>query len=183
MSRARSALAARTSVEKLKAAVCEAYGCSPYEEARFTEFYDVAQFCREHSEELGGEVGSDGWCFWQVGEWAVLSDLSQALVRNTDALAALSEALGTEVMAAAVDIGFQSAAFLRADEGEITRRLMLEDQLITDEGVPTEAEHGLHLEDFTEVEAEQLWRHYKLPTFEHDPLDDTFECVAVRFNG
>lgn len=183
MSRARSALAARTSVEKLKAAACAAFGCRPYEDARFTEFYDVAQFCRDHSEELGGEEGSDGWCFWQVGEWAVLSDLSLALVRKPDAVSALSEALDTVVIAAAVDLGFQFAAFIRAEDGELTRRLMLEDELITDEGVPTEAERGIHLEDFTEVEAEQLWRHYDLPTFEHDPLDDAFECVAVRFDG
>ncbi len=181
MSRARSALAARTSVENLKAAACKAYGCEPYEAARFEEFFDVAQFCREHSEELGGTLGSDGWCVWQVGDWAVLSDLSLLLVRNTDAIAAMSADLGTEVVGAAVDLGFAFAAYLRAKGGKITRRLMLEDELITDEGVPCVAERGLHLEDFTEVEAEQYWRHDKLPTFDHDPLDDVFECVAVKF--
>lgn len=183
MSRARSAIAARTSIAALKEAACKVFGCQTYETAEFEEFYDVAHFCRTHSEELGGDDGSDGWYCWESDGWVILGDLSLNLVREPKRLAELCAALGTDLVAAAVDIGFEFALFGYASEGVLVRRLLLEDEEIIEEGNPVKAERGRHLEDFSEEEAERLWTSYGLPTFEHDPLDGHFECVAVRRDG
>jgi hypothetical protein len=180
MGRARSAIAARTDLEALRAAALAAYGAEVYETGRHRDFFDVAQFCRLHCEELGGEVGSDGWYFWKVGDWAILGDLGLTLVKDEEAIGKLSAALGVTVVAAAVDLPFEYAFFGAAEKGRLVRKLVLEDSAIIEEGIPVKAERGRHLEDFTEEEAEHLWTSYGLPTFEHDPLDADFECVAVR---
>jgi len=180
MGRARSAIAARTDLESLRTAAYAAYGAEAYETERHTDFFDVAQFARQRCEELGGEVGSDGWYFWKDGGWSILGDLGLALVKDEEAIAKLSAALGTTVVAAAVDLAFEYAFFAAAERGKVVRKLVLEDSAIIDEGIPIKAERGRHLDDFNEEEAERLWTSYGLPTFEHDPLDGDFECVAVR---
>jgi hypothetical protein len=180
MGRARSAIAARTDLESLRQAVLAAYGAEAYETERYTDFFDVAQFCRKSCEELGGEVGSDGWYFWKDGDWAIVGDLSLALVKDEASLAAVSAKLGKTVVAMALDLSFDFAHFSVGERGGLIRKLVLEESVILDEGLPLKAERGRHLDDFNEEEAERLWTSYGLPTFEHDPLDADFQCAAVR---
>jgi hypothetical protein len=180
MSRARSAIAARTSLEALKAAACKAYGYTPYETAEFEEFYDAAQFCRANSEELGGDEGTESWYVWEHEGWAVLGDLTLDLARNNDALNAISKALDAELIVGGIDLNYGFAVFGAFTNGEATRFLKLEDDDIEDEGVLLKAERGRPLVDFNEEEAGRLWNSFGLPTFDHDPLDGRFVCTAVK---
>lgn len=180
MGRARSAIAARTDLESLRKAALAAYGAEAYETERHSDFFDVAQFCRKSSEELGGEVGSDGWYFWKDGDWAILGDLTLTLVKDEASLAEVSAKLGLTVVAIALDLPFDFAHFSVSERGKIIRKLAMDELVILDEGLPLKAERGRPLEDFNEEVAERLWTSYGLPTFEHDPLDADFQCVAVR---
>lgn len=183
MGRARSAIAARTSTDKLLAATIEALGVTVSEEEQpeFAEFDDALDFCRPHCEELGGDEGSDAWYVWKVGEWAVLGDLATALHRDEDALEALSVALGTEVLVATIDPYVEFACFGAYADGRMKRRLMLaEDGEYLSEGLPVAAERGRHLDDFDLEECERVWVSYKLPTFEYDPVEGPFQCAAVK---
>ena len=80
MSRARSAIAARTTVQALREALCKSFGVEDKGSELHTDFYDVGTFCRANSEELGGDEGAEAWYFWQSGEWAVAGDLTLELL-------------------------------------------------------------------------------------------------------
>lgn len=180
MSRARAALAARTTVETLLEGAIKAFGKELGSESdTFDDFFDAVGFCRPLTEELGGDAGSDGWYVWQHGEWAILGDLGVLLQRDQDAVAALSADLSSPVVVAAMDPFDEYAHFAVYEDGKMSRRLILEDEVIRVEGIPVEAERGRHLDDFTQEEAERLWRSYKLPTFEFDPQEGTFVCHQV----
>lgn len=179
MGRARSAVAARVSLDKMREAAEDAFGVEAVETRSCDDFYDAMDFCRPRSEQLGGEVGQEAWYLWTVGDWVVMGDLSVALTRDLDALARLSKSVGP-VVAAAIDSGFEYAFFAYFEGGVLKRRRVLEDEEILEEGLPIKAERGRHLDDFNEEEAGRLWMSYGLPTFDHDPLDGPFECVAVK---
>jgi len=179
MSRARAAIAARTTVEKLFEAVFEAFGkTAGVSGGPFDDFFEAASFCRPLCEELGGEIGSDAWYAWQVGEWAVVGDLVLLLQKDHAALEALSKRFG-EVVVGAVDVSFEYAHFAVYAGGEMKRRLTLEDEAIDLEGLPLPAERGRHLDDFNEEETDRLWTSYGLPTFEYDPDEGRFVCRQV----
>lgn len=182
MGRARSAVAARTSLDKMRAAAEDAFGVEEVETRSCDDFYDAMDFCRPRSELLGGEVGHEAWYLWKVKDWAVMGDLSVRLPQDLDALARLSKAVGPLVVAG-IDSGFEYASFVYFEDGVLRRRLVLEDEEILEEGLPVKAERGRHLDDFNEEEAGRLWMSYGLPTFDHDPLEGPFECVAVKLPG
>ena len=175
----RSAIAAKIDPEKLRAAVIEAFGAEEAAAETFDDFYDVKSFCREHSEMLGGEVGQEAWYIWKSGDWSVMGDLSMELPDNDDALTRLSKTVGA-VVACAIDPYQEYAFFARFEDGGLKRRLVLEDEEILEEGLPVKAERGRQMEDFNEEEAGRLWQSHDLPTFDHDPLDGPFVCVAVK---
>lgn len=127
---------------------------------------------------LGGEVGQEAWYIWKVGEWAVMGDLSMGLAESLDALKSLSKTVGP-VVGAALDPYQEYAFFAYFDGGALKRRLVLEDDELTEDGLPVKAERGHH-DEFGEEAAGRLWTSYGLPTFDHDPLDGPFECVAVK---
>ena len=179
MGRARSALAARTSTDELVKTLASACGVKNVSQESFDDFYDCVTFCRENSEELGGPEGRDAWIVWQVGEWAVASDLSMAFTREPEHLTAASQSLG-EVVCGAIDTDYEFAYFCLAKGGDLKRLLILEDDEVTDEGFPIEAERGRHLTDFGDEEAERLWVSYGLPTFDFDPEDGHFVCYVVE---
>lgn len=181
MSRARSAVAARTTVDKLRAAALAAFELKvqPDTEETFDDFFDVSQACRPLTELLGGEAGVNGWYFWAEGDWALLGDLGMTLVKEPEALERLSELLGTEVIVAAVDLSFEFAHFAAYEGGRVRRRLELADGEFLVEGLPVKAERGRQTLDFSEEEAERLWTSYKLPTFDFDPQDGPFTVVGV----
>lgn len=184
MSRARAALAARTTVESLLDAATKAFNKDLGSESdTFQEFFDAVGFCRPLTEELGGDAGSDGWYLWQHGEWAILGDLGVLLQTEADALAKLSALLDTEVVVAAMDTYAEFAHFAVYTSGKMSRRLQLEDDEIVVEGIPVNAERGRHLDDFTLEEAERLWTSYTLPTFEFDPEDGKYSCHQVVRKG
>ena len=179
MGRARSTVAARTSIDKLLNVVFDAYNVEHDGEKQvFDEFPDAVDFCRPHCEELGGEAGHDGWYIWAVGEWVVISDLGALLHRNESALEALSSQLG-EVITCCIDVYVEYAAFAAYADGRLKRRLVLEDDEILEEGLPVKVEQGRQRVDFSEEEAERIWTAYGLPTFEHDPIEGPWHCVAV----
>ena len=99
-------------------------------------------------------------------------------LRLRAALEALSKSVG-DVVVGAIDMGFEYAHFALYVDGEMRRRLTLEDEALELEGLPVAAERGRHLEDFSEEEAERLWTSYGLPTFEYDPEEGTFHCRQV----
>lgn len=175
----RSAIAAKISPEKLREAVLEAFGGEQVGTETFDEFYDVKSYCRDHSEMLGGEVGQEAWYIWKSGEYAVMGDLSMELPHSADALARLSKAVGG-VVACAIDPYQEYAFFAYFEDGALKRRLVLEDEEILEEGLPVKAERGRHIDDFNEEEAGRLWLSYKLPTFDHDPLEGPFHCFAAK---
>jgi len=175
----RSAVAAKISPEKLRAAVLEAFEVEQVGSETCEDFYDVKTYCRAHSELLGGEVGQEAWYIWKVGDWAVMGDLSRELPGKSEALLRLSKAVGA-VVACAIDPYQEYAFFAYLEDGVLKRQLVLEEEEIVEEGLPVKAEQGRHIEDFTEEEAGRLWLSYTLPTFDHDPLDGPFICVAVK---
>lgn len=175
----RSAMAAKISPEKLRAAVLEAFGAEEIGTETFDDFYDVKTYCREHSELLGGEVGQEAWYIWKSGDWTVMGDLSMELPRHAEALARLSKATGA-VVACAIDPYQEYAFFAYFEDGAVKRRLVLEDEEILEEGLPVKAERGRHIDDFNEEEAGRLWLSYGLPTFDHDPLEGPFHCFAAK---
>lgn len=180
MSRARAALAARTTVETLLDAALKAYNkVLGSETDTFDDFFDAVGFCRPITEELGGDAGSDGWYLWQHGDWAILGDLTVSLQQDHEALSALSTALGAPVVVAGIDPYDEYAHFALYEDGKMSRRLTLEDDVVEVEGTPVQAERGRHLDDFTPEEAERLWTSYTLPTFELDPEEGTFKGQQV----
>ena len=180
MSRARAALAARTTVETLLASAVKRFGKELGSESdTFEDFFDAVGFCRPLTEELGGDAGSDGWYVWQHGEWAILGDLGVLLQRDQEGIAALSADLGTPVVVAAMNPFDEYAHFAVYEDGKMARRLVHEDEVIRVEGIPVVAERGRHLDDFSQEEGERLWQSYKLPTFEFDPQEGTFKCQQV----
>lgn len=180
MGRARSAIAAQTTIEELRNAMLDAYGVELAEEGpACEEFYDAADFVRPHTEELGGDLGSEGWYFWKHGDWAIAGDLAMTLCRNDEALQRLSEKVGP-IVVGAMDEAFEFAVFAYVEGGEIKRKLMLEDDVCLMEGLPVKAERGRHLMEFDLIEGERLWTSYGLPTFEHDPLGGPFQTIAVK---
>ncbi len=178
MSRARSAIAVRTTVQSLLDALYGALGVKEINRESHKEFYDVASFCRSQSEELGGEEGQDAWYAFQAGDWAIVGDLGLILCRQSEVLQTVSKDLG-ETVVAAVDSGFEFALFGLYADGESKRLLILEDDELVEEGFPVTAERGQRRIDFDEEEAERLWTSYGLPTFEHDPPDDDFLALSV----
>ena len=179
MGRARSAIAVRASADDVKTAALKAFSYTVVAEESFDEFYDVAAFCRPRSEELGGDEGMEAWYLWSVKDWTILGDLSQGIARNVDALEALSAEVGNLVVCG-IDPGFEYACFAAVDGGRMKRLLVLEDDEIVEDGFPVPAEQGSFIEDFSEEEAERLWTSYGLPTFDHDPLDGPFACLALQ---
>lgn len=185
MSRPRSAVAARTTIDKLREAAFKAFEVTPRPETEetFDDFFDVAQACRPLTELLGGDEGSDGWYLWTEGPWALIGDLGMTLPTNTDALCRLSELLETEVIVAAIDISFEFAHFATYEGGRVRRRLGLEDGVFSAEGLPVPAERGRQVLDFSEEEAERLWTSYGLPTFDFDPQTGPFTAIGVSAKG
>ena len=178
MSRARSAVAVRTTLEKFREASINCFAVTPLEQGNCDDFDDVIDFCRPHTELLGGEPGQDAWYFFKKKDWIILGDLGLTLWSQTEALEKLSAELG-EVVVAALDDGFAFAHFSVYKDGRVRRRLMLEDDEVTMEGLPVPAERGRHRTDFDLEDAEQLWTSYGLPTFEYDPEEGPFSCISL----
>ena len=178
MGRARSAIAARTTIEALAEALLSALSLEKKATANHDDFYDVVSFCRSNSEDYEGEDGSEAWYLWKVGDWAVAGDLSLKFTRCQTELEALCTGIG-ETILGAVDSSYEYAFFSSLSDGETRRLLILEDDEITDEGFPVAAERGRQSSDFDEEEAERLWTSYGLPTFEYDPIEGPFLCVSV----
>ena len=179
MSRARSALAVRTTKKALIEAALKAFGCEQIKSESQSSYDGVLDFCRDHSEDLGGAEGSEAWYIWSEGEWSILGDLTLQLCRNESALKALSDALG-EVVVVGIDSGFEFALFSLVGDGDVKRLLMLEDDEIVDDGYPIKAERGQYMDDFGEEEANTLWMSYGLSTLELDPAGTDFTAVAVH---
>lgn len=180
MGRARSAIAAQTTIESLREAMLQVFPVELTEEGPECEdFFDAADYCRPHTEELGGDAGADAWYFWRQGKWAIAGDLGLSLCRNGAALEELSRRVG-DLVVGAIDDAFEYALFAVVVRGEIKRRLTLEDDVCVVEGLPTAAERGRHLIDFDLAECEHLWTSHGLPTFDHDPLEGPFKTVALR---
>lgn len=179
MGRARSAIAARTSIQVLQKALLDAFSMKETTQESHDDFFDAVNFCRDNSEEFNGEDGQEGWYFWQAGEWAIAGDISLRLSRSQDRLEVISRSVG-ELVAAGVDSSFQYAFFARFEQGETKRLLLLEDDEIVEEGFPISAERGQFIDDFDEDEAERLWISFGLPTFEHDPIEGPFACVGSQ---
>jgi hypothetical protein len=178
MGRARSAIAAKCDPETLRNEAAAVFGLTLSKQTSLDDFDLVIDFCREHSEELGGEEGQDAWYGWRHGEWAILGDMSLQIPKNLDALAALSARIGTLVVVS-IDSGFEYAFLACCDGGKIKRLLILEDEEIVEEGLPVPAERGQHFEDFDEEAAEHIWSSYGLPTFDYDPTEGPFACATV----
>ena len=179
MGRARSAIAARTSISVLQKALLESFSMKEIAQESHDDFYDAVNFCRENSEDFIGEDGQEGWHFWQVGEWAIAGDISLRLCRSQEQLEAISAAVG-DLVAAGLDSSFQYAFFAKLEQGETKRLLLLEDDEIVEEGFAIAAERGQFIDDFDEEEAERLWTSFGLPTFEHDPIEGPFVCVSAQ---
>ena len=179
MSRARSAIAVKTAVEKLRAYAAEAFGVQIVETQSFDDFFDAVQFCQPRVEDFGGEEGSNAWYLWKHGPWAIIGDLDLKLPHQSDALAKLSEAFG-EAIAAGVDEDFAQAAFVYAQNGKIRRRIALGEHELEIEGRPIQAEVGHRVENFDEQEADRLWQTFGLPTFEFEPEEGPFTCLHVK---
>ena len=118
MGRARSAIAVRASVDALKSAALAAFNMKASEEASATDFDEVIDFCRPRSEELGADEGLEAWYFWTEGDWAVVGDLSLALIRDDAALEKLSAEVG-EIVACGIDAGFEFASFAVYSGGQL----------------------------------------------------------------
>jgi hypothetical protein len=182
MSRARSSVAARTTIPKLHEAALKAYGNREQvgEPVEFPDFDAVIDFCDPRTEELGGEPGKDAWYLHQVGDWAVLGDLGMLLQRDPETLARLSAELNGELIVCAIDSAFNYAYLAAYDRGKMKRRLILEDEEYSTEGLPVPAEKGRPLVMFDEEEADRIWTSYGLPTFEYDPLEGPFRCLELQ---
>lgn len=183
MSRARSTVAARTTIPKLREAALKAYRSREPVNKDLVEVPDfdaVLDWAGPRTEDLGGEPGSDAWYFHQVGDWAVMGDLGVLLARDLDAIQRMSAALEGELVAAAIDSAFEYAFFASYVGGKLKRRLLLENQEFETEGLPIQAERGRPTVDFDEDEANRIWTHYGLPTFEYDPLEGPFFLLELR---
>jgi hypothetical protein len=186
MSHARCNIAARTNLAKLKEAALSAYAeVQPTREpvAKHDTFDDVLDFCQPRTEEIGGPPGSDAWYFQQVGSWAIVGDLGLLLHRNAGALKQLSQTLGTEVVVCAIDSAIEYAFFALYAGGQMKRQLTLEGGEYEALGLPVQVERGRPIVDFTEEEAERIWTSYGLPTFEYNPEQGPFECLALERKG
>ena len=179
MSRARSALAVRATKDDLISAALSAFGYEQTNSETKADFDEVIDFCRDNSEELGGESGCEAWYVWSEGDWTILGDLSLLLCRNEDALCALSERIG-EVVVTGIDSGFEYAFFAYLNEGEMKRLLILEDDELVEDGYPVKAERGRYMDDFGEEEARELWASYGMKTLEFDPQADSFTVVCAK---
>ena len=181
MAKPRSAIAVRGTTKTLIEGALKAFDVKIKSQQTSTEFDEVIDFTQLHSEELGGNEGEDAWHVWQVGDYAVLGDLSLACARDQEALNALSSELG-EVTAALLDTSFGDLLFAVHDDGKLKRMLAIEDDELYEEGSPVIEERGHFDEDFDEEALERLWTARGLPTFEHDPLDGPFEMVVVELS-
>jgi hypothetical protein len=183
MSHARCNIAARTTLAKLKEAALSVYAeVQPTDEPAQTlvDFDAVLDFCQPRTEEIGGPPGSDAWYFQGIGPWSLLGDLGLLLHRRQDALKALSEKLGTEVVVCVIDAATEYAYFGVYAGGQMKRLLVLEDGEYEALGLPVQAERGRAVVDFSEEEAERLWTSYGLPTFEYNPEKGPFEGLALK---
>jgi hypothetical protein len=160
-------------------ALSATFSVSKIETQTFDDFYDALDYCRNNSDEFNGDEGTEAWYVWQDGEWAVAGDLSMRLCKATDEVKQLSKSLG-DVVCAGIDTSFQYASFSYYESGEMKRFLILEDDEIAEEGFPIAAERGHQMDEFDEEEAERLWTSYTLPTFEYDPPEGPFLCIAVK---
>lgn len=179
MGRARSAIAARTTLEALQEALNQVCSVKKIHGESHDDFFDAVQYCRAHSDEFSGVEGSEAWYFWQVGDWAIVGDVSLKLCKQQGVLKALSQTMG-EVVVCGMDTTIEYAHFSVFDAGKIRRLLVLEEDEIVDEGFPLPAERGQHIDEFQDEEAERLWTSYGLPTFEYDPDPGPFVCVNVQ---
>lgn len=178
MAKPRSAIAVRGRVEALVSAALSAFGVTEVSRESFDDFDDVIDFTQVHCEELGGEEAQDTWHCWQVGDFAVLGDLSLSVARDFDGLRKLS-AQQEEVAAALLDSSFGELDFSVYADGSLKRRLAVEEDELIEEGVPVVEERGHFDEEFDDEALERLWTSRGLPTFEHDPLDGPFTCIVI----
>ena len=182
MSHARCNLAARTTPAKLKEAAFAAMkhvSASSQPSQSFETFDAALDFLQPLIEDLGGKVGSDAWYMHQVKDWAVLGDLTVLLHRSPEALAALSAQLPGELVVCVFDPNFDFAYFASYIGGQMKRQLTLEDGEYEARGLPVAAERGRPMVDFSAEESERIWMSYGLPTFEYNPEDGPFECIAL----
>lgn len=179
MAKPRSAIAVRGTTKTLIDAALKAFSSKIKSQETAADFDAVIDFTQIHSEELGGNVGEDGWHVWQVGDYAVLGDLSLACARDQEALMALSSSVG-EVTAALLDTSFGDLLFAVYEDGRLRRLLAIEDDELYEEGSPVVEERGHFDEEFDEEALERLWTTRGLPTFEHDPLDGPFEVLVIE---
>ena len=178
MAKPRSAIAVRGRVDALVSAALSAFGVTEVSRESCNDFDGVIDFTQVHCEELGGEEAQDTWHCWQVGEFAVLGDLSLSAARDFDALSKLSVQQG-EVTAALLDSYYGELDFSVYVDGTLKRRLAVEEDELIEEGVPVVEERGHFDEEFDDEALERLWTARGLPTFEHDPLDGPFTCVVI----
>ncbi|MFN3199000.1 MAG: hypothetical protein ACE366_11435 [Bradymonadia bacterium] len=181
--KARCCIAAKATIEALRDAALKAIDAVEAAEDKMhdcADFDAVLDYCRPLTEEIGGEEGSDAWYFWTVGEFTVMGDLGLLLHQNTDAIAKMSEILGTGVYCCAIDADFEFAHFSAYLEGEQRRLLVLEDDEVVMEGLPVEAERGRPTVDFSVEEGERMWTFYGLPTFEFDPEGGPFKGQHLK---
>lgn len=186
MSHARCNIAARTPMTKLKEALLATYTevQTTGEAAQtFDDFDAVLDFCQPRTEEIGGPPGSDAWYLQSIGAWSLVGDLGLLLHRKPDTLKALSQKLGVEVVVCAIDSAWGYAFFALYAGGQMKRQLTLEEGEYEALGLPVQAERGRPLVDFSEEEAERIWTSYGLPTFEYNPEQGPFECLALKRKG
>ena len=178
MAKPRSAIAVRGRVEALLSAALSAFGVTEVSRESCDNFDDVIDFTQVHREELGGEEARDTWHCWQVGDFAVIGDLSLSVARDFGALRKLSDQ-EEEVTAALFDSAYGELDFSVYAEGSLQRRLAIEEDELIEEGVPVVEERGHFDEEFDDEALERLWTSRGLPTFEHDPLDGPFTCIVI----
>ncbi len=179
MSRARSAVAVKATIEDLGAFIGEAFGVEVVEKATFDDFSEAVQFCHPHVEDFGADAGHNAWYIWRVGAWAILGDLDLKLPHEDEGLAALSKKYG-EAVAVAIDETFGLAVFTLYEKGKLRRRVELNEGEISFDGRPISAEVGHRVENFDEMEADRIWQTYGLPTFEYEPEVGPFVAVHVQ---
>lgn len=178
MAKPRSAIAVRGTTKTLIEEALKAFNVKLKSQEAFSDFDEVIDFTQQHSEELGGAEGEDTWHAWQVGDFAVIGDLSLACAKDQDALMTLSASMG-EVTAALLDASFGDLLFAVFDGGKLKRLLAIEEDELYEEGSPVVEERGYFNEEFDEEALERLWTGRGLPTFEYDPLDGPFEVIVI----
>ena len=179
MGKPRSAVAVRGSTEELLNAALKAFSKTVSERSTTSDFDEVIDFTMAHCEELGGQEGEDTWHLWQAGEFAIIGDMSLLVPKDQDALKQISEHLG-ELSVGMLDSSFGDLLFAVYRDGDLKRLLSMEDGELFEAGTPVVEERGHLDEEFDDEMLEHLWTARKLPTFEHDPLDGSFDVVLVK---